>query len=58
MDIVKPAGGGILRLGFMEGQIRVPDDLDRMGSYVIERLFSGMDKIRPDTETGQNVLDR
>ncbi len=56
MDIVKPAGGGILRLGFMEGQIRVPDDLDRMGSYVIERLFSRMDKIRPDTETGKMYL--
>jgi len=27
------------RLGFMKGEIRVPDDFDRMGSETIERLF-------------------
>ena len=29
------------RLGFMKGQISVPDDFDRMGSEEIERLFEG-----------------
>jgi prevent-host-death family protein len=29
------------RLGFMAGQIAVPDDFDRMGSLEIERLFGG-----------------
>ena len=30
------------RLGFMAGQISVPDDFDRMGSEAIEKLF-GLD---------------
>lgn len=29
----------VKRLGFMAGQIAVPDDFDRMGSEEIERLF-------------------
>ena len=29
------------RLGFMKGEIRVPDDFDRMGADAIERLFQG-----------------
>jgi len=29
------------RLGFMAGQIAVPEDFDRMGSAEIERLFGG-----------------
>lgn len=29
------------RLGFMNGQITVPDDFDRMGGEAIERLFEG-----------------
>ena len=29
------------RLGFMAGQITVPDDFDRMGSSEIELLFGG-----------------
>jgi len=29
------------RLGFMEGQISVPDDFDEMGSEQIEQLFGG-----------------
>jgi hypothetical protein len=29
------------RLGFMAGQISVPDDFDRMDHEEIERLFSG-----------------
>ena len=29
------------RLGFMTGQIRVPDDFDKMGSPEIEKMFRG-----------------
>ena len=36
-----PVAGQVRRLGFMEGQIAVPDDFDRMGSTEIERLFGG-----------------
>jgi len=35
------SGTQIKRLGFMHGQITVPDDFDRMGSEEIERLFEG-----------------
>jgi antitoxin (DNA-binding transcriptional repressor) of toxin-antitoxin stability system len=34
-----PSAGQIRRLGFMEGQIAVPDDFDSMGSKEIELLF-------------------
>ncbi len=34
-----PAREGPRRLGFMAGQIAVPDDFDRMGANEIERLF-------------------
>ena len=36
-----PGTGEVRRLGFMEGQIAVPDDFDRMGAAEIERLFGG-----------------
>jgi len=36
-----PSAGQVRRLGFMAGQISVPDDFDRMGSREIERLFGG-----------------
>ena len=36
-----PVAGQVRRLGFMAGQIAVPDDFDRMGSAEIERLFRG-----------------
>ncbi len=36
-----PLSGQVRRLGFMAGQITVPDDFDRMGSKEIEQLFSG-----------------
>lgn len=36
-----PASGETKRLGFLTGQIAVPDDFDRMGSAKIERLFRG-----------------
>lgn len=31
----------VRRLGFMAGEIAVPDDFDIMGSDVIERMFGG-----------------
>jgi prevent-host-death family protein len=34
-----PAPGKAKRLGFLAGQIEVPDDFDRMGGEEIERLF-------------------
>jgi prevent-host-death family protein len=36
-----PTGAQIRRLGFMAGQISVPDDFDRMGEEEIERIFGG-----------------
>jgi prevent-host-death family protein len=35
-----PEPGQVRRLGFLAGQIAVPDDFDRMGEREIERLFS------------------
>lgn len=34
-----PAAGHQKRMGFMAGQMSVPDDFDRMGSAEIERMF-------------------
>ena len=34
-----PTGAEVRRLGFLAGQIEVPDDFDRMGCEEIERLF-------------------
>jgi prevent-host-death family protein len=39
--LAAPVGAEVRRLGFMSGQISVPDDFDRMGSGDIERLFGG-----------------
>ena len=36
-----PAAAQRKRIGFMAGQIAVPDDFDRMGDAEIERLFGG-----------------
>jgi prevent-host-death family protein len=36
-----PTGGQVRRLGFMAGQISVPDDFDEMGRGEIERIFQG-----------------
>jgi hypothetical protein len=36
-----PSGGQIKRLGFLTGQIDVPQDFDRMGEDEIEKLFKG-----------------
>jgi hypothetical protein len=35
------AGGEVRRPGFLEGQIQIADDFDRMGSAEIEELFGG-----------------
>lgn len=34
-----PSGKQVRRLGFLAGQIAVPDDFDRMGSGAIEKRF-------------------
>lgn len=36
-----PSGAQVRRLGFLEGQISVPDDFDRMGNQEIEQIFGG-----------------
>jgi prevent-host-death family protein len=36
-----PTGTQVRRLGFMAGQISVPNDFDRMGHEEIERMFDG-----------------
>ena len=41
MALNAPEAGQQRRLGFMAGQIAVPDDFDRMGEAEIERLFGG-----------------
>jgi len=39
MALTAPESGQLKRLGFMTGEITIPDDFDRMGSAEIERLF-------------------
>lgn len=39
LDTQEP--GSAKRLGFMAGQIRVPDDFDTMGGADIEHMFAG-----------------
>lgn len=39
LDAAEP--GKTKRLGFLKGQISVPDDFDRMGDAGIEELFGG-----------------
>lgn len=41
MALDAPGAGAARRLGFMAGQIVVPDDFDSMGSAEIESLFGG-----------------
>ncbi len=36
-----PSAEHVRRLGFMEGQIAIPDDFDRMGNEEIKLLFGG-----------------
>lgn len=42
MPLDAPETGQAKRLGFMSGQIAIPDDFDRMGGAEIEQLF-GLD---------------
>jgi prevent-host-death family protein len=41
MPLDAPTGADIKRIGFMAGEIEVPDDFDEMGRKSIERLFTG-----------------
>ncbi|MDY7561239.1 type II toxin-antitoxin system prevent-host-death family antitoxin [Pseudomonas sp. 10B1] len=41
MSLTSPEPSQVKRLGFMTGQIAVPDDFDRMGNDDIERMFGG-----------------
>lgn len=41
MALGAPVGGEVRRLGFMAGQIVVPDDFDRMGREEIQQVFEG-----------------
>lgn len=41
MPLDAPTAGQVRRLGFLAGEISVPDDFDRMGSEEIEHLFFG-----------------
>jgi prevent-host-death family protein len=36
-----PTAGQVRRVGFLVGEISVPDDFDRMGSEEIEHMFRG-----------------
>jgi prevent-host-death family protein len=42
MALDAPTGTQVRRLGFLAGQIAVPEDFDRMGSAEIEKLFGGV----------------
>ena len=39
--LTSPTGAQVRRLGFMAGQISVPEDFDCMGKKEIERMFGG-----------------
>lgn len=39
MPLTAPEAGRLKRLGFLAGQLVVPEDFDRMGDIEIERLF-------------------
>jgi prevent-host-death family protein len=41
MALGAPEAGQSKRLGFMAGQIKVPDDFNRMGEAEIEAMFGG-----------------
>ena len=41
MALNAPVGAQVRRIGFMVGQILVPDDFDGMGREEIERMFGG-----------------
>lgn len=39
--IEAPISAATKRLGFLKGQLCIPDDFDEIGEQVIERLFGG-----------------
>ncbi len=39
-----PAPSETKRLGFMEGQIKIPDDFDQLGADTIDELFNGVER--------------
>jgi prevent-host-death family protein len=41
MSLTSPEPSQVRRLGFMAGQITVPDDFDQMGRDEIEQMFGG-----------------
>jgi prevent-host-death family protein len=41
MALEAPAARQVRRLGFMAGEIAIPEDFDRMGGAEIEELFRG-----------------
>lgn len=41
MALNAPEAGKVKRVGFMAGQIAVPEDFDQMGRTEIEQLFGG-----------------
>ena len=41
MAIDTPVGTKIRRIGFLVGQVSVPDDFDQMGREEIEKMFGG-----------------
>lgn len=41
MALTPPEADQVKRLGFMAGQINVPDDFDEMGRDEIEQMFGG-----------------
>jgi len=41
MALDAPSGAKVRRIGFLAGQISVPDDFDQMGRDEIERMFGG-----------------
>ena len=42
MPLNAPEVGKMKRIGFLAGEISVPDDFDRMGGTEIEQLFGGV----------------
>lgn len=41
IPLAAPTGAKVRRVGFMVGQISVPDDFDEMGRGDIEQIFQG-----------------
>jgi hypothetical protein len=39
VPLAAPAAGTVSRIGFLNGQISVPDDFDTMGQAEIEQMF-------------------